>query len=45
MLRRCRTDAEFKQVSAIVHQTCLDNRVTRYGKIMSDETFDDLDDD
>lgn len=46
MLRKCRTDQEFEQVSTLVHQTCEDNKKTRYGKLASGDPlgFDDPDD-
>ncbi len=46
MLRCCRSQMEFEQVSRLVHQTCADNKKTRYGKIASGDPlgFDEDDD-
>lgn len=46
MLRRCRTDEEFQQVSHLVRETCEDNKKTRWAMIASGDPFgfDDPDD-
>jgi len=47
MLRRCRTQAEFQQVTKLVHETCEKNKTDRWGLILSGDPWgiDDPDDD